>query len=642
MKNIRIIKLNKVFLAGAVLALALGCERDLNPDPSDESTFSSVGEIFTDNFVGMGTDFYKPFGDSKFDAFSVDNEEGYESSASYRIDVPNANDPSGNYAGAILRVDGSGRDLTGYDALTFWAKASQGVSVDAFGFGQDFIQNKHQVTLNNVSIGTNWAKYTIPIPDASKLTEERGMFWYAAGTQGTGGSGYILWLDEIKFENTGTVAQPRPAMLEGQDLVEQTFIGSSRTISGLQETFNLENGQDVTVVPAPAYFDFSSSNVLTAQVDDSGQVSIVGSGDAIITAELAGLDVEGSLTLESLGEFTQAPTPDRAPENVISLFSDAYDNVPVDYYNGFFAPFQTTQGGAPPLNIGGNQVINYTDLNFVGVGTFLNVAPVNATQMTHLHVDINVQEAIDSNDFIRLEILNGVQTANEISGTRTIAASDLISNEWVSFDIPLGEFNGLSIRDQLGLLFFVSDATISNIYVDNIYYYKEVVDPTPNVDDSGATQVELPIGFESSLTYDFAGFEGADSAVEANPDQSGINPTATVMRSTKTPGAQFFAGTALNLDAAIDFSTSQKLRMKVWSPKSGIPIRVRLENQDNSAGIELDATTTTNNEWEELEWDFSSLDTSPDFVRIVVFFEFVVDLPGDGSTYYFDDIQVLN
>ena len=291
----------------------------------------------------------------------------------------------------------------------------------------------------------------------------------------------------------------------------------------------------------------------------------------------------------------------------------------------------------------GDNIINYTELNFVGVGTFLNVAPIDATQMTHLHVDINVQEPIDPGDFIRSELLNGVQTSNEISGSVTLDTNELSTNNWASFDIPLGEFNGLSVRDQLGLLFFISDATISNIYVDNIYYYKEVIDPSPNVDDSAATQVALPVGFESSsLTYDIFGFEGADSAVEANPDQSGINPTGNVLRTIKTPGAQFFAGTVLNLDAPIDFSTSQKFRMKVWSPKLGIPVRVRLENVDNSVGIELDANTTTANEWHELEWDFTGQTGATDFVRVVVFFEFIPGLPGDGSTYYYDDIQIID
>ncbi|MEH6537345.1 MAG: Ig-like domain-containing protein [Psychroserpens sp.] len=641
MNNIRLIKFKRAFVLGLVLTLTLGCERDLTDD-AVPATFARIGDVFIDTPVGLGSDFYFPFAGSKLDAATFDGE-GYESSASIRIDVPNANDPNGNYAGAIFRVDGAGRDLSGFDALTFWAKASQGVNLGEVGFGVDFIEDKFQVTASGLSIGTNWTKYVIPIPDASKLLEERGMFWYSAGTQETGGSGYVLWFDDIKFENLGTVAQPRPAIFDGNDLNEITFIGSQRDISGLSQTFNLASGIDQTVAAAPSYFEFSSSNTSVASVNESGQISIVGSGTTTITATLDGLDASGSITLESLGEFTQAPIPDRAPENVISVFSDAYTNVPVDYYNGFFAPFQTTLGGAPPINIGGGEVINYTDLNFVGIGTFLDVAPVNAAQMTHFHVDINVQEALSPGDFIRIELLNGVQTTNETSGSVTLNYSQLVSNGWASFDIALGDFNGLSVRDALGLIILVTDATISNVYVDNIYYYKEVVDPSPNVDDSAATQVALPIGFESTtLAYDFAGFEGADSAIEANPDPSGINPTANVMRSTKTVGAQFFGGTFLNLDAPIDFSTSQKFRMKVWSPKVGIPIRVRLENVDNSVGIELDATTTTSGEWEELEWDFSGMNTSASFVKIVVFFEFIPGLPGDGSIYYFDDIQIID
>jgi hypothetical protein len=54
--------------------------------------------------------------------------------------------------------------------------------------------------MTNVSLGTAWAKYIIPIPNASKLLQEKGMFRYAAGSQGTNGAGYTFWIDELKFE----------------------------------------------------------------------------------------------------------------------------------------------------------------------------------------------------------------------------------------------------------------------------------------------------------------------------------------------------------------------------------------------------------------------------------------------------------
>ncbi|MGC1516672.1 MAG: PKD domain-containing protein [Maribacter sp.] len=167
----------------------------------------------------------------------------------------------------------------------------------------------------------------------------------------------------------------------------------------------------------------------------------------------------------------------------------------------------------------------------------------------------------------------------------------------------------------------------------------------PNVDDSGATQVAFPVGFEStSLTYSFVGFEGADSAIEPNPLVAGINPTSTSMRSTKTAGSQFFAGTFLDLDAAIDFTSTQSISMKVISPKTGIPVRMALENANGGVDqIVVDVNTTTENEWEELVFDFSGVfNDGASYTRMVVFFEFVPDLPGDGSTYYYDDIQLKN
>ncbi|MGK0377579.1 proprotein convertase P-domain-containing protein [Patiriisocius sp. Uisw_017] len=158
-------------------------------------------------------------------------------------------------------------------------------------------------------------------------------------------------------------------------------------------------------------------------------------------------------------------------------------------------------------------------------------------------------------------------------------------------------------------------------------------------EEAGGGLVALPVDFELPAgSYDFVGFEGADSVVEANPDMTG-NPSATVMRTTKTAGAQFFAGTALNLDTPIDFSTTEMVSMKSWSPKDNIPVRMRLENADNSVGIEMDVNTAVMNGWETLTYDFTGMTGGTDFVRVVVFFEFIVGLAGDGSTYYYDDIQ---
>jgi len=469
MKNTKYFKVKNLLLI-LVFMITLGCERELSDD-AEFATFSKTGEIFTDAPIGLGTDFYFPFLGSKATAFSVDESEGYESLASIRIDVPNANDPEGSFAAAIFRVDGSGRNLTEFDALTFWAKASQGVTISDMGFGIDFLEDKFQVTRSGVTLGTSWTKYIIPIPDPSKLTNERGMLWYGAGTQDTGGFGYTFWIDELKFEKLGTIAQPRPSILNGVNIEQDAFIDIPIELTGLTQTFNTASG-NITVTAKPSYFDFKSSDIDVARANELGIVSVVGTGDATITATLANVAAAGSLNLNVSGGFDFAPTPpERNASDVISIFSDAYDNVSVDYYNGFFLDgFQTTQGGAPPLDVNGDAVINYTVFNFVGIGTFNEVSSINATEMTHLHVDIKVNEAIDAGDFITIQLLNSVGN-NETAGEVRFEGDAFTRDQWVSLDIPLNDF-GLADRSQIGLLFFISDATISDIFVDNIYYYK--------------------------------------------------------------------------------------------------------------------------------------------------------------------------
>ncbi len=475
----------EVLMIGLALLTLVACERDLSED-AEFATFSTTAEIFTDNFIGMGTDFYFPFAEAKADVFSVDDSEGYESDASIRIDVPNADDPAGGFAGGIFRIDGNGRDLTGYDALTFWAKASQGVEIGLMGFGEDFIDAKYLTTVSNVSLGTNWAKYVIPIPDPSKLIEERGMFIFSAGGIGPVPGeefGYSFWIDELKFESLGTIAHGMPAINNGQHTSAVTFNDVPTALGGLTQTFNVD-GSNQTVSAAPSYFDFQSSDIEVARFTGvDGQSAIItttGGGVAEITAILAGVKAEGSLTIESLGNFSTAPNPEEDPTNVISVFSDAYSNVPVDSYNGFF-DFQTTLGGA--VSIGSENVLNYTNLNFV-TATFANPT-IDVSSKTLVHVDIFIPEAIDGGDFIRIELVdfgpNSSFDFSDAAGSVTLQSSDLVANAWNSFDLELDNFTGPAVgnqitrgliaRNSLAQITFVSDATISSILVDNIYFY---------------------------------------------------------------------------------------------------------------------------------------------------------------------------
>lgn len=452
---------------------AVGCERELSDDV-EVATFGTNPEVYIDGFSG-GLEYY-PYADSKFDAFTVEEGIIYEGTSSMRFDVPNVGDPDGAYAGAIFRDDNGGRDLSGYDALTFWAKATKSAVINDIGFGQDFGENKYQVSVQSMQISTGWKKYIIPIPDPSKLTQEAGMFWYAEGPEGPAGSevGYTFWVDNLKYERLGTIAQPRPKMFNGEDRIETSFTGGIIQITGLTQTYNLASGQNQTVAASGHYFKFSTSNVAVATVTRAGLVAIVGEGSAEITATLNGVDVAGSLSVNSLGQFVPAETPTANASNVISIFSDAYTNEPVEYYNGYWAPYQTTLG-QDDISINGDNIIKYSALNFVGIQ--FTQPTINMSEMTNFHVDVQVINELNSSDFVTIKLQdigpdNTFGTTDDSAAEIRLSASNLATGEWVSIDVPLSSLSSLTSRSNLAQVVFISDATVTDMYVDNVYFNK--------------------------------------------------------------------------------------------------------------------------------------------------------------------------
>lgn len=481
MKNKTTNLFRDAIILGFFLITNLSCERELS-DYATLATYSKTGEIFIEDVIGMGTNFYFPYGGSKPTAWTVDRQVGYNSITSMRFDVPNANDPQGNYAGAIFRTEGAGRDLSSYDALTFYVKASQGVIISEFGFGEDFLENKFMTTITNVSVGTNWQKVIIPIPDASKLVKERGMFRYSAGSQGTNSLGYTFWIDNLKFEKLGTIGQPRPLIANGENKKIDSFTGVTIQIADLKQKFNLPSGNDISVIPSASYFVFKSSNPNVATVSTTGQIKIVGAGTAVIKGNIGGtlntvnnefvggLESIDSIIINSLGNFSLAPTPTRDSSKVLSVFSDAYANVPVTYYNGFWTPGSTT--GSADFSVNGNNILNYINFNYVGTA-FTNPT-LNATAMTNVHFDMYIPNSIAQNfDFlISIEDWGANRVDNGGDDTRQqifVRKSDVEANKWISIDVPVT----LTNRNNIGLIIYenINGSSLSNFYVDNIYFY---------------------------------------------------------------------------------------------------------------------------------------------------------------------------
>jgi hypothetical protein len=480
MKNIRLTKLANTCILGLILILAYGCERDVT-DEAVPATFNSSGDVFIDNPVGLTDEFFESFdpveGYNVEDTFEVVDDEAYEGNASIRIDVPSSGNPNGFLAGGIFRDRGVGRDLTGFDALTFWAKGTITGTIASIGFGVDFEENKFEVSANDIELTTNWTKYIIPIPDPSKLVQERGLFSYIAAPfdylgDGPNGNeiGWTFWIDEIKFEKLGTLGQPRPRIYSGADVVEEAFTGSTFQISPLTYTANLPTGINRTVTAAASYFEFESSEPSVATVNELGEIVVVGDGTTTISATLANVLAEGSIEISSEGAFPVADPPTLPASQVISIFSDAYtDAVMANFTPGFGGSTTTTT----ITSIIGNEIANYTNNNFTGI--MFDDSPIDASAMSFMHVDIFVQDPstviefqirdIGANGMIETNQFNGLPTGDDVDYRYT--ASGLTAGVWTPVEIPLAG-NLASQRDNLGAIILANGP---NFILDNIYFY---------------------------------------------------------------------------------------------------------------------------------------------------------------------------
>ena len=192
------------------------------------------------------------------------------------------------------------------------------------------------------------------------------------------------------------------------------------------------------------------------------------------------------------------------------------------------------------------------------------------------------------------------------------------------------------------------DETISHVY-EEIGVYDVTVIAISGID--GAIQItesisilnplQLPIDFEdASLDYSFVDFGNVVSTVVDNPDISDNNQSQRVGQSTKPANAEVWGGSYLELDDPIDFSSLVNLGVNVWSPQSGIIVKLKVENATNpDIFYESDLVVNSANAWEELNFDFSGADLTQEYHQVVIFFDF--GNSGTDATYYFDDIKLV-
>jgi len=166
-----------------------------------------------------------------------------------------------------------------------------------------------------------------------------------------------------------------------------------------------------------------------------------------------------------------APTPTMAAENVISLFSNQYTNVNVDTWSA-----EWDEAILQDIQIAGNDTKLYTNLVYAGIE--FTSETIDASEMTHFHIDIWTPDDTAAPAVLKIKLVDfgadGVYDGgDDVEHELTFDENTLSSEQWVSLDIPLADFENLVTTGHLAQMIISGDP--NTLYVDNVYFYNNVI-----------------------------------------------------------------------------------------------------------------------------------------------------------------------
>lgn len=166
------------------------------------------------------------------------------------------------------------------------------------------------------------------------------------------------------------------------------------------------------------------------------------------------------------GPMVAAESFEWDPDLVLSVFSDDYENVPVDTYRTDWSSANLTMG-----SIDGNEVLVYSELDFVGIETIENQLDVSL--MNGVRFDVWTSDA----DTMRFKLVDFGPDAAYQGGDDSeieIELTDYPKNEWFSVDISVPSLKaGMNLKNIAQLIFSANPTGTNTLVIDNLLFYDD-------------------------------------------------------------------------------------------------------------------------------------------------------------------------
>ena len=248
----------------------------------------------------------------------------------------------------------------------------------------------------------------------------------------------------------------------------------------LSKTVNVTVTADYAMFYEVDFGEDDSIDPSSANIGETISYTYQEAGIYTITIEAMGAAIETTTYSEDfevtaiLQPLASAPTPpSRAEEDVISIFSSVYNDVPDTNYFPDWG--QAGQGsGWSMFDLGGDQMLQYVNLSYQGIA-LADGTSVDVSNMESLHLDVWTADAVTDIE---------VSLINNASGTVTEAPVTvaLNANSWTSIEIPISDYidQGLTVTEIFQLKFVGEPWAAGTVFIDNIYFWK-----TPSATPTG-------------------------------------------------------------------------------------------------------------------------------------------------------------
>lgn len=326
-----------------------------------------------------------------------------------------------------------------------------------------------------------------------------------------------------------------------------------------------------------------------------------------------------------------APTPTRAPGDVISMYSNAYTNVGVDTWKTSWSAATLAD-----VQIAGNDTKKYSSLDFVGIET-TGANMINADSMSIFHMDVWTPNATSFGvklvDFGADGAFGGGDDKeHQINVTPT-------QNSWNNYNFLLSDFTNLTTKGHIAQLILVGvPSGSSTIFIDNVYFAKPlpVLVPTSAAPTPTSAAANVKSMFSNAYTN-----VGVDTW-----RTSWSNATLTDMQiagdDVKKYSALDFVGIETTGANLINADSMATFHIDMWTPNAtSFGIKLVDFGADAAFGGGDDKEhqlnfTPVQNAWNSYDialTDFTNLTTKGHIAQMIL-----VGVPSGSTTIYIDNV----